>query len=160
MMYLGNQAISLVNNAPLPSFVNNIDSGEIIVQNGEPTSFWVTYKNIEVPKGIILYSNDFDLISAKTNKTLLGAIAAWFIAGNQLKDPDANGWIDITGMAGYGVNWGSGGNQEKITNRSSHSETRGIRLLDLINHRFYLQGFGTGEYDFKYNIPYHWIAWD
>lgn len=159
MIYLGNQAVGIVNNAPLPSFINCLDSGEITVQNGDPNAFWVGYKNIETPKGIMLYSNDFDLISAKTNKSLLGAVAAWFIAGNQLKDPDANGWIDITGMSGYAVNWGSGATQEKITNRSSHSESRGMRLLDLVNKRFYMQGFGTSEYDFKYDIVYHWIAW-
>lgn len=142
----------------LPPFVNHMDSGTVNLDGG--TSLWVDLTTVIEPKVIIVYSNAFDLTSAKADKPVLGALAAWYIASDELQPADSSGWIPIVNASGYAVNWGSGPNQSFITNRSSYTEQRGVRLLDLTLHRFYLQGFGTGDYDFKYNTDYHWIAWD
>ena len=143
---------------PIPSFMNHLESGTITLESGGNT--WISLQDIALPKGILVFSNDFDLITAKTNKDVLGAYGALYLAGTDTLTPQSSGYYAIAYGAFYFVNWGQNNDQGNPTARSSRTESRGIPYFDPANKRFYFHGFGTGEYDFKHNITYNWIAWD
>ena len=142
----------------IPAFFNHLDSGSFSVESG--TIAWVSMQNITNPKGIIVFSDAFDLDAAKADKPMLGAYAACYIAGTDTLSPDNNGNIPIARFTSYFVNWGQNTDNASPTFRTSRTEMRGIQLYDPQNKQFYMNGFGTGEYDFKYNVTYNWIAWD
>jgi hypothetical protein len=146
-------------NGKIPVFMNHLESGTVSLRSGT----WIDIPSIAFPKGILVYSNDFDLqTNSKADKDKLGAYAALYIAGS-----DDLSAIRTTGdsyIISYGsfyyTNWGQNTNQQNPTSRSSRTETRGIPYFDYVNRRFYFYGFGEGDYDFKQDIEYHWLAWD
>lgn len=58
----------------LPDFINHVDSGTIIAENSKDV--WINLTNVAVPKVILVYSNDFDMMTNKADKTILGAVAS------------------------------------------------------------------------------------
>ena len=160
MMYLGDQAVGLNTQFGYPSFFNHIESGTFI--NDQNTySLEIPLQQIQhVPKGVLVYSNAFDTDSDKTDKPSLGPYAALFIAGTGEIPLSSDNVYYLTAYSGYYVNWGGDSNQKSPTKRDSRLESRGLHYFRPSNNSFAIRGFGTGDYDFKYNIPYHWIAWD
>ena len=140
-----------------PEFMNHLESGSFSLDSGYETD--IALSKIDLPKGILVYSDAFDLDSAKADKPIVGAYIAIYIAGtNTLILQDNVYYIQRFSM--YAVNWGQNTNNENPAWRSSRTENRGIRYIRPSNKTFHLNGFGTGEYDFKHNVTYNWIAWD
>lgn len=145
----------------IPAFMNHLESGTISLSDART---WIDIPSIAFPKGILVYSNDFDLqTNAKEDKDKLGAYAALYIAGSDdlsAIEISNNSYYIISYGAFYFTNWGQNTGGKNPTPRSSRTESRGIPYFDPVNRRFYFYGFGTGDYDFKQGIEYHWLAWD
>lgn len=141
-----------------PAFMNHLESGSFTLESGAYISIPLT--NIDLPKGVLVYSNAFDLDIAKTDKTMFGAYAAMYIAGTNTPVLSADNVYYLHKWSMYAVNWGQNTDNSNPAWRSSRTETRGIRYFNPYNRTIFLAGFGTGEYDFKHNITYNWIAWD
>ena len=145
----------------IPAFMNHLESGTVTLSDSN--NVWIDIPSIAFPKGILVYSNDFDLATnAKADKDKLGAYAALYIAGSDdlsVISTTGNSYI-ISYGAFYLTNWGQNTGQQSPSARMSRAESRGIPYFDYVNKRFYFYGFGEGEYDFKQGIEYHWIAWD
>lgn len=139
----------------LPSFMNHMESGTVTLDSANT---WISIPSIAFPKVILIYNNNFDFLSAKADKPMIGAYGALYIAGSDALTPNSMGYYTIAEGAFYFTNWGSSGNYPNA--RSSRTESRGVPYFDPTNRRFYFHGFGTGEYDFKRDITYNWIAWD
>lgn len=160
MMYLGNNAVGINTQFGFPSFFNHLDSGTII-NDGSSSVITIPLSTITtVPKGILIYSNAFDLSSNKADKPSLGAYCALFIKGSDELIISSDNVYYLTGRSGYYINWGADTNSKYPTKRDSRTEPRGLYYYQPSTNSFAVRGFGTGEYDFKYNIPYYWIAWD
>lgn len=142
----------------LPSFINHLESGSFTLESG--SNIWVDFTDITFPKGIVVFNSDFDLASDKTDKALLGAYMAAYIAGNDTLTPNSSGFCNIAYAACYMANFGQGTNQKYPSTFRTISSSRGISGFNPTTKKFYVIGFGTNEYDFKYNIPYYWMAWD
>lgn len=142
----------------IPAFMNHLESGSFTLESG--TNVDIPLSNIDMPKGVLIYSNAFDLDMAKTDKTMLGAYAAMYIAGSNTPVLSADNVYYLQKMSMYAVNWGQNTDNSNPAWRSSRAEARGIRYFRPNNRTISLTGFGTGEYDFKHNITYNWIAWD
>lgn len=153
MIYLGNQAVGLVNNASLPSFINHLDSGTILLESGN--SVWIQLSTVQNLKGLLIFNNDFNLGQPQANRPFVGAYGALYLAGSNEWSTSNQGYKIISDGAYYFTN-----NLTYPSPRTSRTESRGVPYYDTENNRVYFYGFGTGDYDFKYNIPYHWIAWD
>ena len=143
---------------PIPSFMNHLESGTLLLESGAST--WISLQSITDPKGILFYSNDFDVTSAKADKSLLGAFSALYIRGKEVEIQSGTNYLSLFNSSSYMVNWGSGANNANSVPRNTRTESRGVAYFDSVNKRMYIHGFGTGEYDFKYNVQYNWIAWD
>lgn len=144
--------------AVLPSFMNHLESGTFTVESGTDKN--IELSGISLPKGIIIFSNGFDLTSAKADKPLLGAYAAFYVAGSDVLTPGSNYYVNLAYYTMYAVNWGQNTNNMNPVWRNSRTESRGIRGFYTNTKKIYMNGFGTGEYDFQYNVEYKWIAWD
>lgn len=142
----------------LPSFMNHLESGSFTLSSGTETN--IELNEISLPKGILVFSNGFDLTSAKSSKPLLGAYAALYIAGSDVLTPGSNGYIAFQNYSMYAVNWGQNTDNMNPSWRGSRTESRGIRGVYTNTKKILMNGFGTGEYDFQYNVQYNWIAWD
>ena len=141
----------------IPAFMNRLESGSFSVSSGYETK--IALSNIDLPKGFLIYSNEFDLFSAKADKPMLGAYAAMCILGtNTLVLLDNVYYLQTISM--YAVNWGQNTGSKNPTWRNSRTEDRGIRYFRPSNKTFHVRGFGDGEYDFKFGVTYNWIAWD
>lgn len=160
MIYFGENPVGIALNSPLPKFVNNFDSGSFV--NTGTSSLEIPLNTITtLPEGILVYNSDFDVSSPKVDKPFLGAYCALFIKGGSdiaLSSPENVYYL--VGRSGYYVNWGGDTGSKAPSKRDSRTETRGLYYYRPSNNSFGIRGFGTGEYDFKYNIPYYWIAWD
>lgn len=142
----------------IPAFFNHLESGQVTLESGGNT--WISIPSIEFPKGILVFNNGFDLNTAKTDKTVLGAYGALYIAGTDTLQLNSSGYYTISYGTFYFTNWGQNTDQSNPSARTSRTESRGIPYFDPTQRRFYFYGFGTGDYDFKYNVTYNWLAWD
>lgn len=166
MMYLGDNPVGIVSNLPLPLFMNHLESGSFSVETtsdvyGEHT---IQLKTISKPKGILLYSNGFNMFDAKSDKPLLGAFASLYIAPADIDNASKiNGWTNISSLMWYFVNWGTNANGASPTARRSNAEmSRGVYLYNESTKQIQLRGFisSQSDYDFKFNHTYHWLVWD
>ena len=157
MMYLGDKAVGINTQFGFPSFFNHLSSGSFVVESGTSVTIQTTISN---PSGILIFSNDlFDLSTDKADKQVLGSYAALYLKG----DPEPSYWGSkqiISDFSFYFCNWGSAGSERYPAQRASRTENRGLRYFNTSTQEIEMNGFGTGDYDFKYNTPYHWIAWD
>ena len=160
MIYLGNSPVGVgLKSGPIPTFFNDVEYGNFTLESG--SSIWVSLSRITDPKGILVYNDTFDVQSAKDDKPVLGAYAAIAIVEASSIESEASGYKQVSSFATYAVNWGTAvGNYNYPAWRSSRTETRGIRFYDQVQNRFHVVGFGTGDYDFKLNTTYHWMAWE
>ena len=142
-------------NGKLPAFINHLESGTVTLESEQ--NIWIPIPSIAMPKGILVYNNNFDYASAKADKTL-GAYGALYIAGSDELTLNSYGYYPILGGAFYMIDWGTSTNYPMA--RASRGETRGVRFFNPQNRSFYFCGFGTGDYDFKNNVTYNWMAWD
>ena len=143
----------------IPSFMNHFESGSFEVTSGSEYNIQLT--DISEPKGVLVFSNGFNLYSAKEDKPLLGAFMAVFIAGTDTEDqPISSGVRNVGYNTQYAYNFGSDTNNAKSSAGNTRTTNRGVKALKITDKRVLLGGFGTGEYDFKYNVTYNWIAWD
>jgi hypothetical protein len=144
-----------------PSFVNNFEFGSFTVPEESSTHVltlqgdYATY-----PKGIIIFSNAFDLTSAKADKPMLGAFAAAFFSGTPAVPLSSYNNYILSYYSTYCVNWESGSPGARPTWRLSKGESRGLYFYEPSTKALNLRGFGTGEYDFKQGIEYHYLVWD
>ena len=143
----------------IPAFFNHLESGQFSLTSGE-TGTWVNMQQISLPKGILIYSNAFDITSAKEDKPLLGAYCAYYIAGTDELTPGSDGNIAIGGISFYLTNWGRVGATNNPISYNTSATSRGLDAIKPTNKAFHIRGFGTTEYDFKTEITYNWIAWD
>lgn len=157
-MMLRRGLMMMAGGGKIPTFMNHLESGSFTLESG--TYINIPLSNIDIPKGVLIYSNAFDLDMAKTDKTMLGAYAAMYIAGNNTLVLSGDNVYYLHRFTMYAVNWGQNLDNSNPTWRSSRAESRGIRWFKPSNRTIALSGFGTGEYDFKNNVEYHWIAWD
>lgn len=142
----------------IPAFMNHLESGSFTLESG--TNIDIPLSNIDMPKGVLIYSNAFDLDMAKTDKTMLGAYAAMYISGSNTPVLASDNLYYLNKWTMYAVNWGQNTDYSNPAWRSSRAENRGIRYFRPSNRTICLNGFGTGEYDFKNNVEYYWLAWD
>lgn len=143
----------------IPSFMNHLEGGQFSVSSEAYANIQLT--NITQPKGILIYSNDFNLYSAKADKPKLGCYSALFIAGSdQYDQPTAQGSYIYSSNAYILENWGEGTNQEYTKAFATRTSNRGIRALKISDNFISVAGFGTGEYDLQLDTTYNWIAWD
>lgn len=145
-------------NGQIPSFMNHLESGQINLESG--TDVNVSLTNIAMPKGIFIYSNAFDLDTAKADKPMLGAYIALYIAGTDELTLTSNNVYNLHVFSMYAVNWGQNVDSQNPAWRASRTESRGIYWFRPSTRVFNLRGFGSGEYDFKNGVTYNWIAWD
>lgn len=144
----------------IPAFMNHLESGSFSLSSESGINYYnIQLIDIEKPKGILVYSNAFDITNPKADKPLLGAYAALYTTGTGEPAINGNAW-SLQLYSTYAVNWGANTDQKNPSWRSSRTETRGIRWYTPSTRLVYLVGFGTGEYDFKYDVTYNWIAWD
>ena len=167
MMYLGDQAVGINNNAPLPTFVNHLESGSFIVTANDISStgeYDIQLSTITVPKGIIVFSNSFNCFDAKANKPIRGAFATIYIRPADAENlRKTNGWTILSDVNSYMINWGNGTNSSYPSARYGYNDSnRGIYLYNETTKTLRLRYFeaSQGDYDFKYNIPYNWMVWD
>jgi len=167
MMYLGDKAVGLVNNTPLPSFFNNLESGSFIATKDNITAngeYDIQLSTITKPQGIIVFTHSLNCLDAKSEKPLLGAFATMYIRPADAENLNqTNGWTILSGVNCYVINWGNGTGAGYPQARTGLNDSgRGIYLFNETTKTLRLRYFTTsqGDYDFKYNIPYHWIAWD
>ena len=144
-----------------PSFMNNFEGGSFTVPEDSSTHVLTLQEEYETyPKGIIIFSDAFDITSAKADKPLLGAFAAAFFSGTPAVPLSSYNNYILSYYSTYGVNWESGSSGARPSWRRSISETRGIYYYEPTTKELYLRGFGTGEYDFKTGVEYHYLIWD
>lgn len=165
MMYLGDQAVGIASNLPLPSFMNHLESGSFQLDSANAYGEYnIQLQNISKPKGILVYAEGFSMFDAKADKPMLGAFASLYIAPADIDNANVeNGWTMIHGLINYAVNWGSGTNSGYPTYRRSTNEAnRGIYLYNETLKQVRLRGFlpAQSDYDFKFNHTYHWLVWD
>ena len=143
----------------LPAFFNHLLSGSFVVDSGQ-SSIIIQVGGISDPKGILLFSDEpFDLMSAKAEKPMLGAYGASYIRGSE--EPARLGVRQtINDEAYYFVNWGSSGSDKFPAARASRTENRGLRYYNTETCAIEMNGFGSGDYDFKQGVKYNWIVWD
>ena len=143
----------------LPSFMNHMDSGTFSLENG--SEIFLELTNVTIPKVVLIYSNDFDIVTAKASKPLVGSYWSLFIAGTDTMTPDGSqGNINFSGKNFYCTNWGNSTDEKYPSPRKTLGENRGIRAVNTVPKKLLVSGFGSGEYDFQYNVTYNWIAWD
>jgi hypothetical protein len=143
----------------IPSFMNHLESGQF--SNDTTGDYDIQLQNIAEPKGVLIYSNDFSMYDAKSDKTKLGAYGALFIAPSDMSQAQTvNGWVVCSANAFYFTNWGQNTSHQNASARNSRTETRGILYYRPSTKEVRIRGFGTGEYDFQLNTTYNWIVWD
>ena len=157
MMYLGNQAVGIAVRKGIHEQMNHLESGSFTLESGASTS--LSLSNIDLPKGVLIFSNAFDLSSPKADKPMLGTYMATYVAGTDTLSLRDNVYY-LSDFSMYAVNWGQSTDDKNPVWRSTRTENRGIRWFNPSNKSITVTGFGTGEYDFKYNVQYNWIAWD
>ena len=144
-----------------PSFMGNFESGSFTVPEGSSTHALTLQGEYETcPKGIIIFSNAFDTENPKSDKPMLGAFAAVFVDGTPSVPLSSYHNYILSYYSTYCVNWESGSPGARPTWRRSISEARGIYYYQPNTKELNLRGFGTGEYDFKQGIEYHYLIWD
>lgn len=144
-----------------PSFVNNFEFGSFTVPEESSTHVITLQGEYETcPKGIIIFSNAFDLTSNKADKPMLGAFAAAFFSGTPAVPLSSHNNYILSYYSTYCVNWENGSPGARPTWRSSMGGARGIYFYEPSTKALNLRGFGTGEYDFKQGIEYHYLIWD
>lgn len=145
--------------ANLPNFMNHFEYGSF--SSDTTGDYDLQLKVITEPKGILIFSNDFNMYDAKVDKTALGAYGALFIAPADISQAaTTNGWVICSPNAFYFTNWGQNTDQSNSSARYSRTETRGIAYYKPSTKEIRFRGFGTGDYDFKLNVIYNWIVWD
>jgi len=148
----------------IPSFMNQFEYGSFMLTDSTKTSYDIILKN-DYPncmKGILIYSNEFDIDSPKADKPMLGAYAAVYIMGanGAVYNEQYAAYQSIYMESTYAVNWGQDTDGKSPVWRSSRTETRGISFYRPSTKTLEIIGFGTGEYDFKRNVEYHYLVWD
>lgn len=144
-----------------PSFTNNFEFGSFTVPIGSSTHALTLQGEYETyPKGIIIFSNAFDLTSAKADKPMLGAFAAAFFSGTPAVPMSSYNNYILSYYSTYCVNWESGSPGARPTWRGSKGESRGIYFYEPSTKVLNLRGFGDGEYDFKQGVEYRYLIWD
>lgn len=152
---------------PLPSFMNHLEGGSFTLTSGDVSAYGeydIQLTNIAKPKGIIVFSNSFNCLDAKADKPFLGAFACLYVEPADAENlTTTNGWNILSSVSSYNVNWGQNTGQAQPTARNSWNENnRGVYLFNESTKKIRIKGFSSsqGEYDFKFNVTYNWIAWD
>lgn len=91
---------------------------------------------------------------------MLGAFASVFIDGTPRIPLSSYHNYILSYYVVYANNWSSGTSGASATWRSGTTGSRGIYYYDPFTKELHLRGFGTGEYDFKQGIEYHYFIWD
>lgn len=153
----------------IPAFMNHLESGSFQLDSA-PTGgygygeYIIQLSDISKPKGILLYSNEFNMFDNKADKPMLGAFASLYIAPADIDNATMiNGYTGIYPLIWYYLNWGQGsGEQYPTVRRSEYESNRGIYLYNETLKQIIIRGFiaGQSDYDFKLNTLYHWLVWD
>lgn len=148
----------------IPSFMNQFEYGSFMLTDSTKTTYEIILKN-DYPncmKGILIYSNEFDIDSPKAEKPILGAYAAVYIMGanGAVYSEQYGAYLNINVESRYAVNWVESVDNKSPAWRSSRTEPRGISFYRPSTKTLSIRGFGTGEYDFKRNVEYHYLVWD